>query len=265
MRENPGDVLARTRLAYAYERGAIAAEVTGKSEQLPLAIALFEKSIATTESVIRDDAANLSHTQTLVKRYNNAARAALKSGDRNRARDHAAKGLLLDERLLAADPRNVGNATMQAGVLATASEIEYRVGCYEKSIDLARESIASDARLSAETRAGLIVRENVVGAMRSLATSNCALAKRASQSSPNRGRLLKEANTLLTESRAFKQELVDRKIDSREAAKAIDEIDTDLKNCKALATRSAPGQLDPNFLSFRTRLHWVRNVFLRYR
>ncbi len=237
VRENPADLLARARLAYAYERASMGAEVTGKDEQLPRAIALLEKSIATTQSLVRDDAANLLHTQKLASRYNNAARVKMKSGDLNGARDHAAKGRALVKTLLAADPLNISNTTMLAGALAMGSEIEFKNKRYDAAIELARESISVDARLPEETRAGLIVRENVAGAKISLGAANCALAAQASQPVAIRGRLLKEARSLFMESRAFKRELVDRKIDAREAAKAIEEIDAELKKCDALSVR----------------------------
>ena len=237
VRENPADVLTRARLAYAYERAALAAEVTGKKEQRPRAIELFEKSIATTESLIRDDAANLSHQQTLVKRYNNAARAMLKFGDRNGARDKAAKGSALAARLVAADPGNVGNATMQVSALATAADIENKSGQFDHAIALAREAVSANARLSPETRTGLIVRESVIGAMRTQGLANCGLAEKQSQPRTRRVGLLKEAHALLVASRAFKQELVERGIDGRDAATSIEEINAELKKCDALMTR----------------------------
>jgi tRNA A-37 threonylcarbamoyl transferase component Bud32/tetratricopeptide (TPR) repeat protein len=240
VRDKPGDLLSRADLAYAYERSAMAAEVTGKDEQLPLAFALLEKSIATTESVIRDDGARASRRQTLAKRFNNAARVKLRLGDVDGARDNAAKGLALIERLTAEDPRNVENASVLAGAFAMSSDIEYRAGRYERAIELARESIAVDARLPAETRAGLIVRENVVGAKRSLGTSSCAMSEKGSQPLSRRMALLKEGHALLVESRAFKRELVDRGIDAREAASAIREIDADLKRCSEAIARLSP-------------------------
>ena len=239
VRENPADLLTRARLAYAYERAAIGAEVSGKTVQRSRAIELFKKSIATTESLIHDDAENLSHQQTLVKRYNNAAHAMLKFGERNEARDTAAKGNALAVRLVTADPGNVGNATMRVSALATAADIENKSGKFENAIALAREAIAANARLPQETRAGLIVRESVIGAMRSLGEANCALAENVSPSSARRINLLKEAHTLLVQSRAFKRELVDRKIDAREAANAIEEIDAELKKCDVLMVRVA--------------------------
>jgi hypothetical protein len=191
---------------------------------------------------MRDDATNVSHAQTLVKRYNNAARVMLKVGDVNGARGSAARARALVERLLAADPRNVANATMFAGVLSMSSDIEYRDGKYARAIELARASLAADARLPADTRAGLIVRDNAAGAMVSLAASNCALAGKDSQSLSAHGELLREARSLLVASRAFKQELVDRKIDAREAARAIDEIGAELRKCDALLARVAEGE-----------------------
>jgi eukaryotic-like serine/threonine-protein kinase len=231
VRESPGDVSARASLAYAYERTAMAAEVSGKDEQLPRAVVLLEKSIAATESVVRDDSLSVSHTQTLVKRYNNAARVKVRVGDVSGAREMAAKGRALVEKLAAADPRNVGNASMLAGVLAMASDIEYRDGRYERAIELARASIAADARLPPEVRTGLIVRDNVVGAKRSLGASACAMPDPGPRPPALRAALLKEAHTLLVESRSFKRELVDRGIDARDATSALAGIEAELARC----------------------------------
>ncbi len=231
VRDDPADVPARASLAYAYERAAIAAETTGKADQLPRAIEMMERSIATTQSVVRDDPLRDSYAQTLVKRYNNAARTQMRGGKLEGARDNAARARALVERLVADDPRNVGNAMMQVSVLATAGQVAYLGGRHETAIELARESIAVDARLPGEQRKGLIVRESVVGAKRTLGAAACALPRTSGQAQPSRIALLKEARSLLVESRAFKQELVDRAIDARDAASAIQEIDADLKRC----------------------------------
>lgn len=237
VRENPGDLVARANLAYAYERAATAAEVTGKAELLPRAVELAEKSIATTLSVVQEDGGRASRRQTLAKRYNNAARVTMRLGDVEGARDKAVQGRALVERLAAEDPRNVENATLLAGALAMESDIEYRGGRYERAMELARASIAVDARLPAEVRAGLIVRENVVGAKRSLGASACALSGNQSQPLAQRIALVKEAHSLLSESRTFKRELVERGIDAREAANAIHEIEADLGRCKEAIAR----------------------------
>ncbi len=240
VREDSGDVEARANLAYAYERSAMAAEVSGKDEQLARAMELLERSIVTTESVVRDEGARGARRQKLATRYNNAARVKLRLGDVEGARLKAAQGRALVERLVAEDPRNVANATILAGALSMASDIEYKGGRYERSIELARESIAADARLPAETRAGLIVRENVVGAKRSLGASACALSEKDRQPQPQRIALLREGRTLLSESRAFKRELVERGIDAREAASAIREIEADLVRCEQAIARLGP-------------------------
>ncbi|MGE0357589.1 MAG: serine/threonine-protein kinase [Burkholderiales bacterium] len=232
LRDDPANLPARSRLAYAYERAAAVAEATGDPTQLPRAILLMERSIATTESVIRDDPAPATHSQTLVKRYNNAARVRLKAHDVKGAREKSAKARNLVEQLLAADARNVGNATMLAGVLAMASDVEHQAGRHERAIALARAALAADARLPAEIRAGLIVRENAAGAMTSLAASSCALA--AGAPAARRAVLLEESRKLFRESRAFKQELVSRGIDAREAARAIVAIDDLAGRCAAL-------------------------------
>jgi eukaryotic-like serine/threonine-protein kinase len=230
---NPGDVAARAVLAYAYERTAMAAEVSGSADQLPRAIEMLGRSIATTRSVVRDDALNATHSQKLATRHNNAARVKLRAGDVDGARAEAASGRAVVERMLAADPRNVAIASTLAGALAMASEIEYRGTRFDAAILLARESIAVDGKLPAEVRRGLIVRDNLAGAQRALASSACALAHANGLPRGRRQALLDEARALLGEVRAFKQELVARDIDRREAAAAIAEIEALAVRCNA--------------------------------
>ena len=230
---NPADVLSRARLAYAYERAAMAAEVSGMAARLPQAVALFDKSIATTETVMRDDPANFSHTQTLIKRYNNAARASLKLDDVSGAAEKAARGLALVKNLVTTDAQNIGNRTMLVSLLSTAADVDYKAGAFEKSIALARNAIATNAALPAQIREGLIVRESLAGAWRTLGTASCAWGSVAGPATAAHAGLRKEGRKFLSHSRAFKQELVDRKIDAADASIAIVEIDTELRKCGA--------------------------------
>jgi hypothetical protein len=137
--------------------------------------------------------------------------------------------LELIERLALADPRNVGIASMRASSLAMASHIELVATRYPRAVELARASIAADARLPTEVRAGLVVRDGVDGAKRSLGVALCALAAKAPATQAAAMRT--EAHALLAESRAFKEELVKRGIDGREAATAIREVDVHLASC----------------------------------
>ena len=230
---DPKDTLSQSRLAYTYDRAGIAAEISDGQKNLPKAIALFERSIEATEALVRDDPTNAFHAQSLAKRYNNAARAKLKAGDIEGARAISDRALVHVGRMVALDARDAGSASIRAGALATASEVEYRGGRYEKAVEHARAAIAADARLPADLRAGLIVRENVVGAMWTLAASNCALAARSTTPPGRREALVAEASTLLEGSRAFKQELVDRGIDAREASAALEGIAADVRKCQA--------------------------------
>ena len=118
------------------------------------------------------------------------------------------------------------------------ANIEYRGGRHESAIGFARASIAADARLPAEVRAGLIIRENVAEAKHAFGAAACTPAARPSASLA----LLHEARTLLGECRDFKRELVERGIDAREAAAAIREIDADLQRCGAAIARLGGGQ-----------------------
>ena len=79
-----------------------------------------------------------------------------------------------------------------------------------------------------------------MGAMWSLAASNCALAARAT-SPERRDALLSEAARLLGDSRAFKQELVDRGIDAREASAALVALQQEAKKCEAVRAGRAGG------------------------
>ena len=231
VQNNPADLLSRARLAYAYERAATAAEVSGIAARLPKAITLFDKSIATTETVMRDDPANLSHAQTLIKRYNNAARAALKFGDIKGAAEKAARGLALVKNLVKTDAQNIANYSMLVSVLSTAADIEFKAGAFEKSIAFARDAIATNAALPEQTREGLIVRESLAGAWRTLGAAYCAWANAAGPATAQHAGLRNEGRKFLTQSRAFKQELVDRKIAAADAVRAIVEIDAELGKC----------------------------------
>jgi tetratricopeptide (TPR) repeat protein len=231
VRTSPRDTATRVSLAYAYERAAMAAEVSGDPAQMPRAIELQERAIATMEAVAREEPAHASHRQTLAKNYNNTARARLAVGDTEGARDMAARGRTLIESLAAEDPRNVGNASILAGAFAMASSIESRAGRHESAVAFARQAIAADARLPAETRAGLVVRENLNIARRSLGASACASPATAALPPARRAAVMAEAREALLESRAFKRELVKRGIDARDAAAAIAEIDVEISEC----------------------------------
>ena len=232
---NPADVASRAALAYAYERAAMGAEATGRHDQLPRAIALLERSIAATTTVVRDDPGRIAHRIKLVSRHNNAARVKLAVGDMDGARAEAQRGRELAERLVAEDPRNVGNRVNLMSLLAMQSGIEQRAGRRDESIQVARATMAAYGELPPEVRASLIVRDQVSGAKVALGTSVCMPRKVPAQAAP--ATLVREARALLLESRAFKQELVERGIDAREATSAIGEIDAQLKRCDAALAR----------------------------
>nr|MBP8120465.1 hypothetical protein [Burkholderiales bacterium] len=209
---------------------------TREAAQLPQAIVWLEKSIAATEALARDEPDNNLHSQVLAKRYNNVARVKMKVDaidGPGGARDYASGAQALVERLVRSDTGNVGDASALAGVLATASSIENAAGQPVRAAALARQAIAADARLPAETRSGLIVRENLAEAWRALGVSQCALANRADAQSTQRRELVSAALALLAQARAFKQELVERKIDAREAAGAMEAIDAEMQRCGA--------------------------------
>lgn len=229
-REHPNDIPVRASLAYAYERSAIAAETTGDPAQVPHAISMADRSVAATESLVRDDPARMSYAETLVKRLNNAAQVKLGAGDLAGARITSSRGNAFAQRLVAADPRNVGNRVNLMSSLATSSDIALRSGQYDEAVRHARATLVAHEGLPPEIRANLIVRDQMNGAKRVLGTALCR--PQAGGSKPRPAALVREARTLLQESRAFKQELIDRGIDARVAATAVREMDAELARCE---------------------------------
>jgi hypothetical protein len=79
--------------------------------------------------------------------------------------------------------------------------------------------------------ANLIVRDSADEARRALARSSCALASARGVPPAEAASHAREGRSLFAQSRAFKQELVDRGIDARDAGAAIREIDEALARC----------------------------------
>jgi hypothetical protein len=235
-REHPNDIPVRASLAYAYERSAIAAQTTGDPAQVPRAIAMADRSVAATESMVRDDPGKMSYAETLVKRLNNAAQVKLGAGDLEGARITANRGNAFAERLVAADPRNVGNRVNLMSSLSTSSDVALRAGQNDEAVRYARATLLAHEGLPPEIRANLIVRDQMNGAKRVLGTALCKPPGVGSK--PRTEALVREARTLLQESRAFKQELVDRGIDARVAATAVRDMDAELARCDEALARA---------------------------
>jgi eukaryotic-like serine/threonine-protein kinase len=231
VRAHPGDSESRTRLAYAYERAGTAAEMSGNAARLPEGIARFEQSIAVTEALLAEDAANLTIAQHLAVRYNNASRAKVSFGDFDGARKLTAKNLALVERLIAAAPNDAGNLSMRVSVPAMAAEIEHRSGHHERAIELARSAVAADLALPVEVRQGVIKRNSAASAKFVLGAALCATVAKGTAPHARRAVLLGEAKVALAESRAFKQELIERKIFARQAGRELAEIEAEIAKC----------------------------------
>jgi eukaryotic-like serine/threonine-protein kinase len=237
IRENPSDLLARSSLAGAYARASIGVEMSGKKEDLPRAIALMEKSIATSEALKRDDSTNASHPQALVKAYSNLASTFQAMGNPDDAGKNIEKAREVAQQLLAGEPENVGYVIMHIRVLAVSSQIAYTRSQFEPAIALAREAIAAHARLSAEAREGMHGRANVAVARSYVGLARIAMAKNPAFTVPRRLEFLKEARAELVLARVFRQELVERKIDAQSAARLVGEIGVEIENCDAMIAR----------------------------
>lgn len=237
IRDNPGDMLSRANLAGAYARASIGIEINGKKDDLPRAIALMEKSIATSEALVRDDATNSSHLQALVKAYSNLAESIHEAGDQNGASINIEKAREMVKRLLSGEPGNVGYAVMHIRVLAVSSEIEYTRHRFEQAIDRAREAIAVHAHLSAEAGDGMHARANIAVARSYIGLARVELAKNTAHAVSRRLEYLKEAREQFVLARAFRQELVDRKVDAQSALRLVGEISAEIRNCDAMIAR----------------------------
>jgi eukaryotic-like serine/threonine-protein kinase len=223
------DVATRAVLGYAYERAAMAAEVTG-DEGLPRALALMRKSIEVSEAVVRDEPQRVLHRHKLATRYNSAVRVQLRLRDLPGARADATAAREATNRLLADDPGNVANLTGQASVLASASQVEHLAGQHAAAITLAREAIAANELIPAETRRGLVVRDTLATAQVAFAASACALGTPPA--------LVQEGLRLFAEAAAFKRELITRGIDASEATAELRRIESGVARCRAVAAKA---------------------------
>lgn len=234
LRDQPGDLLARASLARAYARAAIGIELNSKNEALPRAIELTEKSIATLETLVRDDAGNKSHLLSLVKGYSNQAESMQQFGDSKGASINIEKAREQGRRLLAVEPANAAYALTYVRVLAVSSKVEYAQRRFEQAVEYAREAIAVHSRMSAEAREGAQVRANVASARSQIGRARYELARNTALPLSRRVEYIKEARAQYLLSRAFRQELVDRKIDAQLAAQAVEEISAEIKKCDEL-------------------------------
>lgn len=208
--------------------------MNSKNEALPRAIELTEKSIATLETLVRDDAGNKSHLLSLVKGYSNQAESMQQFGDSKGASINIEKAREQGRRLLAVEPANAAYALTYVRVLAVSSKVEYAQRRFEQAVEYAREAIAVHSRMSAEAREGAQVRANVASARSQIGRARYELARNTALPLSRRVEYIKEARAQYLLSRAFRQELVDRKIDAQLAAQAVEEISAEIKKCDEL-------------------------------
>jgi tetratricopeptide (TPR) repeat protein len=253
LRDQPGDLLARASLARAYARAAIGIDMSGKNEALPRAIELTAKSITTLEALVRDDAGNKSHLLSLVKGYSNQAESMQQFGDSKGASINIEKAREQGRRLLTAEPANAAYALTYIRVLAVSSKVEYAHRRFEQAVEYAREAIAVHSRMPAEAGEASQVRANVAAARAQIGRARYELARNTALPLSRRMEYVKEARAQYVLSRAFRQELVDRKIDARLAAQAVEEISAEIKKCDesiALLGRANPA---PSVVSLPNR------------
>ena len=240
-RANPGDLKTRANLGGVYERASIITELTMRKEDLPRAIELLQKSIVVTEALARDEPLNQVHEQALVKRYANIAGSQQENGNLQSAAASIERALDVGARVVAREPGNTENVVSYLRALAVASGIESTRGSPARAISRGREVFALYATLPEEVRKGLRVRAQVATAKSYVGVAQLAQAGEPSLPASRRLSLAREARVQLAESRAFRQELIDRNIDAGSAAVVVSQLGAEIAKCDALIARLAAG------------------------
>jgi hypothetical protein len=235
--QNPSHEAYRSNLAGMYERASIITEMSGRPEDLPPAIALLEKGIATNEVLARDFPNNTTHAQSLLKSYANIAGTLKENNELKSARAYSAKGIGIGKQLVAASPGDSGVSMSYFRTLVVASSVEQAAGAGERSLQIARDALAQYAQLPLDMRKGLHARGNLAALHGDMAIASMHLADNAKLPASKRLALLGEARALLVQSRAFRQELVDRQMDAASAMRTIAEIDLAIRQCDEAITK----------------------------
>ncbi len=239
--QNPSHEGFRSNLAGMYERASIITEMSGRPEDLPPAIALLEKGIATNEVLARDFPNNTVHAQSLLKSYANIAGTLKDNHDLKAASAYSAKGIETGKRLLAASPGDIGVSLSCFRAMVVASSVEQAAGASEQSLQTARGALALFSQLPPDTRKGLHARGNLAALHGDMALANMHLAENAKLPAGKRVALLNDARALLGQSRAFRQELVDRQMDAASAQRTIVEIDAAIRQCDEAIAKLSRG------------------------
>ena len=240
-RANPADLKTKANLGSAYERASIITELGRSDGYLPRAIELLRKSIAMTEELARDEPLNQAHEQALIKRYANVTDSQMENRDLPSATASIDRALELGARVVAREPGNTENVVSRLRALAIASGIESARGSHERAVSRGREALALFAMLPEEVRKGLRVRAQVATAKSYIGAAQLAQAGEVSQPVSRRLALAREARSRLVESRAFRQELIDRNIDAGSATLTFGELSVEIGKCDALIARLERG------------------------
>jgi hypothetical protein len=240
-REDPADRATRELSSAFYERASIITEGTSKPEDLVKGAELQARSNAVLEGLARDFPDNTNYRRNLARGYVNLAATERGIDRKPQARANVARGVEAARALAAAAPDDSGLQVLLLRALGMSCVIEADMDNPEKSIAFARMALDVERALPAAVRETLPVRANVAAVTGSLGVSQAALGLAADSKLPlpQRLALVREGRANLMKTRAFRQELVDRKIDAVTAALIVRQIDEHVAEIDAAAAKLA--------------------------
>src|SRR6185312_12396576 len=147
----------------------------------------------------------------------------------------------LGARVVSREPGNRENVVSQLRALAVASGIEYARAFPDRAVARGTEAFALYATLPEDVRKGLRVRAQVATANSYVGAARLVQAGEPRRASTRRLALARDARAHLVESRAFRQELIDRGIDAASAGVIVGQLDAEITKCDALIARLEGG------------------------
>lgn len=240
VKEAPADRPTRQALANALDREALIVETPNLDDQRRSA-GVQARSVEITEALYREDPLDQRVEQSLVKRRVNLARTQRLLEDYPSAAAGIARALEVSGAALAKEPGNAANAITHLVALSTAASLETLQGRPAKAIAFYEAAEKVHAGLPQATRQTLRVRAHHADARGRKGLALLALAGQPGEPVAARLARAREARALFVESRAFRQELVERNVDAALSAKAVEQITATIAECDGLIARLARG------------------------
>jgi hypothetical protein len=226
-RDDPGDRITREMLAGFHERASIITEGSSTREDMEKAADLQALANGIYEGLARDFPANATYRRSLVRGYANLASTERLIDRKPQARANVARSVEVARALAAAAPEDSGMQVLLLRSLGVSCIVESDMENHVQAIAFAREALALGDTLPPAVREALFVRANIAALVANLGKSQAELGMAGDSKLPaaRRVALMKEGRANLLRARAFRQELVDRKIDASTAARIVRQID----------------------------------------